>query len=202
MLLFPREIREELIAEDRDFAVKTERLTVSDRPMDRESTEKTVFLTAAIAVGVLGMHRKVKNVVGYSRNLGVVRTEQDEMIYTFSSRSELESQLDQSEEELNGFAAMVGADILHFNRYPGWQFEEGSEIRRRYIAAYEKLYRTTPGIEILHAGLECGVFKHQIPDLDLISCGPTLLNLHSPDEMLNVDSFAKFFALILEILGQ
>ncbi len=198
-----REIREELIEEDRGFAVETELLSeLEEMPMDRESTQKAIFLTASIATGVLGMHRRVKTVVGYSRNLGVVESRKHAILYTFSSRSELDSQLDQSMEELNGFAAMVGADILHFHRYPGWQFAEHSEIRRRYTEAYERLYGVTPGVEILHAGLECGVFKHAIPDLDLLSCGPRLINLHSPDEALHIESFARFFALILEILAQ
>ncbi len=197
-----REIRGELIEEDSGFVAEVSLGTATEMPMDEESTKRAIFLIIAVATGVLEMHPRVRSVVGYSRNLGVIRTEAGQIAYTFSSRSELESQLDRAAEELDAFAAMAGAEIRHFNRYPGWHFEERSELRRRYVRAYETLFGVTPGVEILHAGLECGVLRAAIPDLDLISCGPMLLDLHSPDEALNVESFERFFTLILEMLGQ
>ena len=123
------------------------------------------------------------------------------MEFVFSSRSPNDAKLDRSAAELDAFAMQLGGKTRHYNRYPGWEFAEQSKLREDYIRAYRKLYGREPKIEVIHAGLECGIIKQAIPDMDMLSCGPVVINLHSPEEALNVASFERFIRLILEVLG-
>ena len=168
--------------------------------MDAISTYRAIFLMETVAVGVFAMNRTLPDVVEYSRNFGILSTEEDSVAFGFSSRSAMDSQIDRSASELEAYARMIGGTIRHYNRYPGWSFAEVSPIREEYAAAYRTLFGGETKIEVIHAGLECGLIKEKIPEMDLISCGPVVVNLHSPDEALHKESFGRFFSVILELL--
>ncbi|MBQ9783096.1 MAG: aminoacyl-histidine dipeptidase [Clostridia bacterium] len=194
-------IRAELCRDDRAFAVTLEPLAEpAERCFDRVSTDRAIFLLAVVANGIFAMNTELPDLVEFSRNLGVVSTEEEHVEFIFSSRSARDSQIDASASELDAYAAQLGASVRHYNRYPGWTFAEQSVLREEYIAAYRSLYGTNPKIEVIHAGLECGIIKQAIPDMDMLSCGPIVLNLHSPDEALHLASFERFVTLIFEIL--
>lgn len=194
-----KDIQEELYADDRDFTLTVQSAQSDEIPMCRRSSEQVILFMTAVANGVFAVRPEAQNAVEYSRNFGVITTETDAVKMIFSSRSARESQLNQSERELSAFAAQLGGTAEHYNRYPGWNFSEHSVIREAYTDAYERRYGTKPKTEIIHAGLECGIIKAALPDMDLISCGPTVLNLHSPDEKLNLASLERFFAVISDV---
>ena len=198
-----RNIRAELCRDDRAFEVIWEPIGESVvRCFDRAATDRVIFLLATVANGIFAMNHEFPELVEFSRNLGVVSTEDNCVDFVFSSRSALDSQIDASASELDAYAAQIGASVRHYNRYPGWAFAEQSEMRDTYVAAYRALYGTLPKIEVIHAGLECGIIKQAIPDMDMISCGPIVLNLHSPDEVLHLASFERFVAVLVEVLKQ
>ncbi len=197
-----KEICGELCADDNGFSMVWESVAEPNKALTREATGRIVFLMATVANGVLAMHRDLKDLVGYSRNLGVVSVDTTEARITFSSRSGMESQLEQSMAELESYARLFEGTFVHRGRYPGWDFSEESTIRRRYIDAYRSLFGRELQVELIHAGLECGIIKQAIPDMDLLSCAATVKNLHSPDEALNVESFARFFGTVLKVLEQ
>ena len=86
------------------------------------------------------------------------------------------------------------------SRYPGWSYAESSPIRELYAKCYEEIYKKAPEILTIHAGLECGVISEKIKGIDVISCGPIVLDLHSPDEALNKASFERFFEVISKVI--
>ena len=110
----------------------------------------------------------------------------------FNSRSAIEAQLDASERELEMLAELCGGRATHYSRYPGWAYSKESVLADEYIDVCRELYGTEVKKEMIHAGLECGIIKANICDLDCISCGPNMKNLHSPEEALELDSFAKY----------
>ena len=167
---------------------------------DDEMSEKLVRLLATVPNGVFAWEPTLPGLVQFSRNLGVVRTEGDRVILTFASRSAKESQLEASLAELEGYAIRLGGEIRHHGRYPGWEVAEHSELQSHYAEVFRRLSRKELRIESIHAGLECGVIKQAIPEMDLLSCGPVIENLHSPDERLHKASFERFFLLITEVL--
>lgn len=193
-----KKIRSELCAEDRNFSLTATKTDCAESAMDKDSTRRALNMLHAVVSGVLRNYN-VKGVL-YSRNLGIVSTQESTVEFVYSSRSPEEALLDHSIAELDGFAANLMARAKHYNRYPGWEYSEKSPLREDYVAAYQRLYGVPPRIELIHAGLECGYIKQAVPDMDMLSCGPDIVNLHSPEEAMNVASFERFVRLILEVL--
>lgn len=195
------EIRGELCDDDSGFFIEVSEGSSKLLPMTREWGEKIIFFLQTLAGGVLEMNRELAGIVEYSRNLGVVRTSDDRVEIMVNTRSARESRLDASQAELEAYCSILGGNVQHFNRYPGWVYAQNSQIRAEYTEAYTELYGKVPSIEVIHAGLECGIIKKALPDMDIISCGPIVVNLHSPDEALNIASFERFFSVILKALS-
>lgn len=95
---------------------------------------------------------------------------------------------------------LAGADVTHSDGYPGWAPNPSSELLRLTAESYRTLFGVDPLVKAIHAGLECGLFLEKYPDLDMISFGPTLRGVHSPDERLEISTVDKFWRLLLELL--
>ena len=135
----------------------------------------------------------------FSRNLGVVRSEEASLSVTFSSRSAIEAQIDESVEELARLAEETGCEIRHHGRYPGWEYAEESALRDAYPQVFEAVTGERATVNVIHAGLECGVIRSRIREMDIISVGPTMQDIHSPSEALDLDSVETFWR-VLEML--
>ncbi len=195
------EIKAELGACDNAFSLEVTAENSGGIPMTADSGRKVVFLLSTLANGVFEMNRELSGIVEYSRNLGILKTHENSFEAVVNSRSARESQIDLSAAELEAYGEMLGGKAEHYSRYPGWVYAEKSEIRNTYTRAYAELYGNEPKVEVIHAGLECGIIKKAIPDMDMLSCGPVVVDLHSPDEALNVASFERFFSVILRVLS-
>ena len=197
------EIKAELCAEDGEFELDARTVAADDAlSMTKADTEKLILLLSTVANGVLWRNMALEGMVEYSRNLGIVSTEEHSVELVFSSRSARDTQIDLSAAELDAYAGQVGGQTRHYNRYPGWTYAVQSDIRDSYVAAYREILGSEPNVEVIHAGLECGIIKEAIPDMDIISCGPNVKNLHSPDEALHLGSFERFFRVLLSMLKE
>ena len=192
-------IRSELVIDDKDF-----KLTVSEIACDAAiSSEKTVQLVTLLRNlphGVHGMSRQVLGLVETSSNLAVIRQESDGWSITVSSRSSVETKLDDMQARVECAAIASGAVATHRSRYPGWEYLEGSPLQKLYLDTYNEVFGAEARIIGIHAGLECGLLKGKLPDMDIISIGPDIRNLHSPDEVLSVSSFVRMWDLVCAIL--
>ena len=194
------EIAQELVADDRGFTVTCEDVENEAVMFSREDTARVVSVLACVANGVQEMNHRAKGMVEFSRNLGVVRTENDAVTFVFTSRSGMESRLDASTRELDALAAVVGCKTRHYNRYPGWNFAPVSSVRDAYLAAYRAVTGSDAVVNVIHAGLECGIIYSNIPDMDIISIGPTMYDIHSPNEALDLSSFEIFWKTIEQLI--
>ncbi len=195
------DILSEICPDDVNFALKVEKTESDIKPFDKEFSEKIVYIIFTSHNGVIDLKGgELAGTVEYSRNLGVITTKDDCVQLVFNTRSSMETRLDLAERELDALAKRFGGVTDHYSRYPGWVFAEDSEIRNAYKTAYSELLGGEPEVEVIHAGLECGIIKKAIPDMDMISCGPIVMNLHSPDEALNIESFERFFSVILNVI--
>lgn len=201
-------LRGELFEDDHAFFIHCEACDSSQYPdtLSEEDTARALLLTVGIPCGVLAIEPALKDLVSYSRNLGVIQTVRQDgeirLSFSFLSRSSSEAQLDLTVAELDLFAKTVGEKFEHSNRYPAWHYDERSTLRDRYVKAYRDVCGEEPKITVIHAGLECGNIKSRVPDMDIISCGPLVKDLHSPDERLQLDSFARFFSVIRRLVTQ
>ena len=190
----------ELSAEDRGFRVTVETADAEAVMMSALDTRRAVTLLCCAANGVLAMSRDVKGLVETSRNLGVVTTEGDAVSFVFSSRSSVESRLDASIVELDTLAAALGCSSRHYSRYPGWDYAKTSAVRDAYLAAYRDVMGEDAQINVIHAGLECGIIRSKVPDMDMISIGPDMKDIHSPDEALDLDSTERFWQTVVRLV--
>ena len=195
-------LKAELCAEDAGFTMQCNTVKLPEACLDKDSTARVICAVATVAVGVLAMSNNIAGLVEYSRNLGIIRTEQDSVHLTLSSRSAIESQLDASIDELDALAALSGGSARHHSRYPGWSYAKTSPIRDEYLAAYGALFGKTPEVSVIHAGLECGIIRSKLPEMDMISVGPNMRNIHSPDERLDLASCERFWQVISYILSK
>ena len=200
-------IRKELVCEDEGFTVSFEDVSAPDTMLSDEDSARAIAILSCAANGVLAMNKDDRSLVEYSRNLGVVRTDAQtgEITFVFSSRSPMESRLDASIAELDALAAITGCKTCHHSRYPGWSYAPTSVLRDAYCAAYRDVTGKDAHVEVIHAGLECGIIYSKLPDMDMISIGPTMYDIHSPKERLDlasVEIFWRTLERVVDILGR
>jgi len=196
------QIAGELSTKDRGFSVAVEEVGPEGEMLGAADTARAVSVLACAPNGVLEMSRDVAGLVEYSRNLGVVRTEGDRILFTFSSRSSSESRLDAAIAEINAMARALGAVTKHYGRYPGWSYSKGSPLRDAYLAAYRTVTGEEATVNIVHAGLECGIIRAKLPDMDVISIGPSMYDIHSPNEALDLPKTELFWQVLIELIGR
>lgn len=167
---------------------------------DAETAEKLVRFVVAVPNGIFEMNYNVKGIVEWSRNLGIVALSADEADCVFAARSSFDSRIDASGAQLDALASLLGASVRHYNRYPGWNYAEVSALREAWESACESELHTKPETLVIHAGLECGFIKQAVPDMDIISCGPVIFDLHSPDERLDKKSFERFYSVVKSVI--
>lgn len=169
-----------------------------------KSSEKLFFLLGTVQNGIFEMNVNIAGLVEFSRNLGVISTAEglSKIEVVFFSRSPQMSQIDVSTAQLNAYAKHLGMTHTVSSRYPGWGYAADSKIRETYAQCFEELYKKRPEVLVIHAGLECGVIRQKLPTLDIISCGPVVLDLHSPDEALNIASFERFFTVVKSVIAK
>ena len=95
---------------------------------------------------------------------------------------------------------LAGAKVTVADGYPGWKPNPHSEILKIAVDSYKRLFGTEPKVKAIHAGLECGLFLEKYPNLDMVSFGPTLRGVHSPDERMHIPSVEKYWKHLLDIL--
>ena len=197
-------IAEELCKDDGGFSLSAKKCSLPEKVMSLESGKTVVFFLATVQNGIFEMNHSIKNLVEFSRNIGVVATDKnmESIRFTFLSRSPRDSQIKSSLAQLESYADILGMTVEHGNYYPGWAYAEHSPMRDTYAKAYRDLFDSDIEITTIHAGLECGIIKERIPDMDMISCGPIVRCLHSPDEYMDIASFERFFTIIKNVISK
>lgn len=151
--------------------------------------------------GVLAMHPTIAALVQTSTNLASVRTSPAEGIRIVTSqRSSAQSGIEYASQAVAAAFKLAKAKVLTNEGYPGWSPNLHSPILHKAVSAYQKLFQVEPQVLAIHAGLECGLFASKKQGMDMISVGPTLRAVHSPDEAVDIDSVDKFWSFIKELV--
>jgi len=194
-------LRSRLVDEDAGFAMDISE-DIAETCYTEKDTQCILSLLRVLPIGVRAMSRDIPGLVETSANLGVIKTTETGVQMTVSSRSSVESQLDEMQSVLEHCATLAGAEYTHRSRYPGWAFRTGSVMQDAYRRFWSALFGSEGRIIGIHAGLECGLFTQKIPDMDIISIGPDIKNLHSPDETVTVSSFQRLYTLVMTMLAE
>ena len=194
------EIAAELAKDDKNFSLTVSPTKAPETMFSATDSAQLIAILAVVDNGIKEMNYNIKNLPEWSRNLGVITTEGNEVELTFSSRSAIESRLDASIDEIDTLALITGCTAKHYSRYPGWDYAPVSPLRDLYARAYRDITGKDATVDVIHAGLECGFIVSKIEGLDVISVGPDMRDVHSPDERLNLSSVETFWKTIEKLV--
>ncbi|HLP58095.1 MAG TPA: aminoacyl-histidine dipeptidase [Candidatus Deferrimicrobium sp.] len=165
-------------------------------------TQKIIEFMLVIPHGVEAMSQDIEGLVETSNNFANLKVENDVVKILTSQRSSVISRLHALTERIESTARLAGGEAQSGDGYPPWQPNMESPLLERSKKLYEKMYNKKPVVEVIHAGLECGIIGDRNPGMDMISIGPTLKFPHSPDEKINVPSIGKVWDFIIELLKE
>lgn len=176
----------------------------AERPeycIDSETSLALIRSLYSAPHGVFSMSRDLEGLVETSTNLAAVKMIEDNKIkVTTSQRSSVESRKNDIAGQVEAHFQLAGAEVSHSDGYPGWAPNMESTVMKISADAYEELFGVKPAIKAIHAGLECGLFLSKYPNLDMVSFGPTMTGVHSPDEQLNIPTVEKFWRHLCRVL--
>lgn len=150
--------------------------------------------------GVIEWSQTIPNFVETSTNLASVKKQEGYFFIQTSQRSSIESAKEYAAAMVRSAFLLTDSDIRHTDGYPGWTPNPKSAICDIAVDCYKKRFGKEPKVKAIHAGLECGLIGDKIAGMDMISFGPTLRGVHSPDERLEIKTVQMFWDLITDIL--
>ena len=201
--LFAAEVQDEFSVTEPTARFTLQSTDPLPRAIEPEAAKRLLSALHAVFNGVFAMSQDVPGLVETSSNLASVkRTSESVIMVTTSQRSSIESARDNVSSVVRTAFELAGADVTTKGQYPGWKPNMKSEILKVACDTYKELFGAEAKIKAIHAGLECGLFLEKAPHLDMISFGPTMRGVHSPDERLDIASTERWWQHLKALLEQ
>jgi dipeptidase D len=203
ILIWKKIISNELRAVEEDFQLNIEKIDYNYAEVfSKETKDKVIASLILIPNGIQTMSMEIPGLVESSTNLGVVTTT--------NSTVNLESAVRSSVKSLKAQIISIGKKVAQITEtefsvssdYPQWEYNPVSELRKIFIKVYETNYGKTPDVYAIHAGVECGLFKEKLPDLDMISFGANMYDVHTPNEHVSISSIQRTWDYLLAVLKE
>ncbi len=192
-------IKAEYAHTEEGFFVELKDVTV-DGLFDQTFSKNLIELMLLMPHGVLSFSPVFDNLVEASQNFGVMSTEGNDVKVTVSMRSSIDSQLDYMANVLVTITHLYGGIISLDSRYPGWAYVAESPIRDLFVETYESMFDKKVQQGGAHGGLETGIFKSYVPEMDIITMGPVTEGAHTPEERMNLASYDRVYDVLKEML--
>lgn len=193
--------KDEFMGEEPGLCVDCESVPDTEvSAFDKDSSDRVIAYLMLCANGMIEYSRKLKGIVETSLNIGAVSCEENAVKTRFQIRSSVESRKQQLKEQLEQCGEIAGGTNRILGEYPAWQYKEDSRLRPIMVSTYKELFEKEPVVSVIHAGLECGLFLGKRPDLDCVSCGPNVKDVHSVSERLDIASVQRTWQYLKEIL--
>ena len=166
----------------------------------KSNTENLIGYLVSVPNGVTHMSPVIREMPQTSLNLGIARTDKEGLTLEFMVRSGVNSQTSYLCDRLVYLTKGFGGEAEIRSSYPAWEFRQDSPFRDLAVRIYKELTGEEPGVEIIHAGLECGILAGKLDGLDCISTGPDLENVHTVRERMRISSVANVWTFVLQLL--
>ena len=201
--IFAAEVQDEYSVTEPTMRLTLQSTDPVARAIDPVVTKNLLRAVCAVFNGVFAMSQDVPGLVETSSNLASIKRVADDLIkVTTSQRSSIESARDFVSDSVRAAFELAGAGVTTRGQYPGWKPNMKSEILQVACKTYKQLFADDAKIKAIHAGLECGLFLEKAPHLDMISFGPTMRGVHSPDERLHIASTERWWRHLLLLLEE
>lgn len=168
--------------------------------LSKKDLENIIFLLDSLPTGVNSWIPKRENVVESSSNLAIIERKANTIKIFISTRSSNPSVLTDIRGRIVNKIESIGAKYEISGSYPEWEYEESSQLRHKALEIYEKMFASEMKVTVLHAGLEPGAFKRTYSDLDIISLGPNIYHVHTPQEKLSISSTERSYNYLVTLL--
>ena len=199
--VFLAQVQNEYRKTDPNLDIQLESVQIPSKIIKKSVAEKLIQAIYACPHGVISMSFDIDGLVETSTNLASVKMLENNTIEIGTSqRSSVESRKNDIVNMVSTVFDLAGAKVTHNDGYPAWQPNTNSQILKLAKKEYRNLYNKTPKVKAIHAGLECGLFLEKYPTLDMISIGPDMTDVHSPDEKMKISSVGKFWDYLVRIL--
>lgn len=199
--MFLANVQNEYKHTESNLNMELESVQIPSKVINKSTTEKLILALMACPHGVMGMSHDIEGLVETSTNLASIKMLSDHQIEVGTSqRSSIESKKEYIVGAVSSVFELAGAKIINNEGYPGWQPNQDSVILQVAKKEYNDLYGKEPKVKAIHAGLECGLFLEKYPNLDMISIGPDVTDVHSPDEKMKISSVEKFWNYLVKLL--
>ncbi len=199
--VFMSEVEDEFHVTEKamDFAMSS---AGAERVMPLEVSQRIIRALQAVDNGIFAMcqDEALAWMVETSNNVASVVTTETTVKVVASQRSNVMSNLENQANTIKATFELAGAEIKQKDPYPAWKMNPDSKLTKAVVESYKKLFNKEPKVLGIHAGLECGLFSEKYPNLDMVSFGPTLRGVHSPDERLHIPTVQMVWDHLLEIL--
>lgn len=198
-----RELQTELANKDGDVKVLLNWEGKLSKPAANQMvSEKIIAYLALLPNGVQAMSSAMEGLVETSLNLGILDCREGKLHAGISVRSSYESAKRALIDRLKALASVIGAKTEISGDYPGWAYAVNSPLRDSVCKLYREMYGREPEIQAIHAGLECGLFAGKIKELDCISLGPDMKNIHTTEEELSISSTRRVWEFLIRLLEE
>jgi len=168
--------------------------------MDPTCMKDLINAMLLLPCGVQTMSSDIQGLVESSNNVGVLHTHDDLVTIESAARSSVKTLRDEIVDRFYALGKLTGAQIELQSEYPSWPYNPDSKIRETMKHVYEKMYGKKPEIMAIHAGLETGILSERIGRIDMISMGPNMWDVHTPNEKLSISSTERTFLFLKELL--
>lgn len=168
----------------------------------REDTLKVATLIGCLPNGVQSYSGEIEGLVETSLNMGLLNSSKEGLSLGFSLRSSFESAKNGLKQQLFALTESLGGSSQATGDYPGWAYRKDSPLREKMAEVYEKMYGRQPEIQAIHAGLECGFFQEKIPQLDCVSIGPDMKDIHTTEETMSISSVCRTWEFLCQVLRE
>lgn len=189
-----------LLSENPEFLFELDEAEAPGKVISAEESLQLISAVFACPNGVQSMSRAVEGLVETSCNLASVKISGEKITVTVHQRSSVDSRRDEIADRVKALFEIIGYEVTFDDAYVGWSPNPDSVLLNKAKESYRSLFGTDPKIEALHAGLECGLFLEKMPELDMISFGPTLKDIHSPSERAYIPSVEEFWKFLCDLL--
>lgn len=193
-------LKAELAAVEKKLDVTIAPAASDAQALTKACGDRLIALLNAMPNGVMRMSDDVEGVVETSLNVGVVSMDETHAHIRCLIRSLIDSGKENVVGMMTALGQLAGAQTLAKGSYPGWKPDANSPVMHIVRDTYQKLFAKTPNIQVIHAGLECGLFKKPYPNMDMVSIGPTITGPHSPDEQVHIKSVGQYWTLLTALL--
>ena len=194
-----RDFLEEYSGIEEKISIKCEEAEV-DQCLSEGSSKRIIDFLLALPHGVKKMSGVVSGLVETSCNLAIVSWEGSELSALISVRSAVESAKDAQCESIAAVGRLAGGEVSMGDGYPGWAPDRSSELLKTAQLSFRHCFGSEPVVEAIHAGLECGIIGKRVGDLDMISLGPDISDVHIPGESVSVPSVTTFLDYLVDVL--